>query len=391
MFHNITKYSYDDITIRPAFVSEISHRSECNPLLDNGYMPIFASPMSTVVDKENYSLFKNNNIIPILPRTLEYSLEERIDFAEDGNWAAFSLQEFQDTFVNDKCKLVLETPCKVLIDIANGHMDVLFNSVKKAKEIYGDMLIVMIGNIANPETYRKCYECKADYCRIGIGNGFGCLTSSQLGINYPIASLINEAYEMKIRIASIVADDEGKNYYEVKDKLPKIVADGGIRGYRDVIKALALGADYVMIGSEFAKLVESAALMYLKERTMTAPSNEALNKYRNNVRKLKNGFYFGNNNNISSNAYIGTELYKEFYGMASRQGQIDMNGEKTKTSEGVCKEVKVSTNIDKWSQNMKDYLRSAMSYLNITDVKNINPSNVETYRLSDNAKNSINK
>ena len=77
--------------------------------------------------------------------------------------------------------------------------------------------------------------------------------------------------------------------------------------------------------------------------------------------------------------------------MASRQGQIDMNGSKDKTSEGVCKKIKVTTNIDKWSDNMTDYLKSAMSYLGIKDITSLNPMNVETYVLSENAKNSINK
>lgn len=377
MLHKEIKYSYDDITICPEVVSKISHRSECNPTLYDGNLPIFASPMSTVVDTENYGLFKKNGIIPILPRTERYSVKQRLDYASKGQWAAFSLSEFKERFNTYHFKEG-DICYKVLIDIANGHMSELFNSVKGAKEKYGDNLIVMIGNIANPQTYIQCCECGADYCRFSIGSGLGCITTSQTGIHYPIASLINEAYDIKRQYAF-----DNKLRFS---KLPKIVADGGIRGYRDVIKALALGADYVMIGSEFAKLIESAAPIYTKEDNGVLDS-KCLTEYRSLIRE--------NDGNYTINATevidIKGDLYKKFYGMASKQGQIDMNGKKTKTSEGVCKEIKVTTNIDKWVENMKDYLKSAMSYLSITKVSDLNPIMVETYLLSENAKNSINK
>lgn len=380
MFHNTVKYSYDDITICPAVVSPISHRSECSPLLKSGYLPIFAAPMSTVVDIINYPWFKDNHIFPILPRTMKHSLSVRLEYASSGNWAAFSLSEFIDNFTWSQGMPYKGIPYTVLIDIANGHMEELFNAVKKAKDVWDDKLTIMIGNVANPETYVRCCECGADYVRFSIGSGFGCLTSSQTGIHYPIASLINEAYLVKKRYA--VSHDIPM------ESLPKIVADGGIRGYKDVIKALALGADYVMIGSEFAKLIESAAPIHDYKTEIGLLNTENLTKYRNHIRDDGSKFTF---NIQGSNITINNALYKKFYGMASKEGQIDMNGEKTKTSEGVCKEVKVTTNIDKWTDNMIDYLRSAMSYLGIKNISKFNPENVDTYVLSENAKNSINK
>lgn len=377
MFHNIVKYSYDDITICPAVTSEISHRSECNTLLKSGFLPIFASPMSTVVDEKNYPMFEANRIIPILPRTKDFPLAQRLEYALLGKWAAFSLQEFEDNFTVEIGQPYNGLPYTVLIDIANGHMERLFTAVSKAKEIWDDKLTVMIGNVANPETYVRCCECGADYVRFSIGSGFGCITSSQTGIHYPIASLINETYLIKKQYARVHNIEESL--------LPKIVADGGIRGYKDVVKALCLGADYVMIGSEFAKLVESAAPLYAPYDD--AISNERLNRFRFNIRE-ENGHF-----TVLFDCIVNIRggLYKKFYGMASRQGQIDMNGSKDKTSEGVCKEIKVTTNIDKWSDNMTDYLKSAMSYLGIKDITSLNPMNVETYVLSENAKNSINK
>ena len=78
-----------------------------------------------------------------------------------------------------------------------------------------------------------------------------CITTSNVSIHYPQASLINECYKIK------------QKYSSDRDFLPKIVADGGIRNYDHVIKALALGADYVMIGSLFAQCIESAGIKYM--------------------------------------------------------------------------------------------------------------------------------
>ena len=60
-------YAYNDISLVPAVISNISSRSECNPFDDKGNLPMFASCMSTVVDTDNYKIFKEHNITPIIP------------------------------------------------------------------------------------------------------------------------------------------------------------------------------------------------------------------------------------------------------------------------------------------------------------------------------------
>jgi isopentenyl diphosphate isomerase/L-lactate dehydrogenase-like FMN-dependent dehydrogenase len=231
-------------------------------------------------------------------------------------------------------------PMKVLIDVANGHMQRLFDAAKKAKSIWGSNLILMGGNIANEETYELYADAGFDYVRVGIGGGKGCLSTSNTGVHKPMASLVNDTYLLKKKL-----EDE-KRY----EKLPYIIADGGIRGYRDIIKAIALGADYVMIGSVFAKMAESAA-----------PKEE------------KDG-----------------EVYATFYGMASREGQIAMNGEKTKTSEGVKKLLKVEYTMEGWTKNFTDYLRSAMSYLGAKTLDDVREKTILLVN-SQNAVNAVNK
>lgn len=378
MFYKETKYSYNDVTIAPAVLSEVMHRKECNPFLKDGNLPIFASPMSTVVDKKNFKTFEENSIIPILPRCQCNSFSERFEYASQGKWAAFSLSEFEEYFCKEDLVIGI-TPYKVLIDIANGHMSYLYELVKKAKRLHGNNIIIMVGNVANPLTYEECWKAGVNYIRSSVGTGSGCLTSTQLSVHYPIASLLDEMYQEKVKIA------EGRGI-DI-NTLPKIVADGGIRGYADVIKALALGADYVMIGGEFSKLIESAAHPFLWNEK-TDDVYELSDKEWETLKEEGGYFFFTDEDGED---HIPSAVYKRFYGMASREGQIDMNGEKTKTSEGKAKTFKCTTNIDKWVNNMEDYLRSAMSYLGIFDVKDLNPKNTKLYIMSNNTKESINK
>lgn len=364
------KYSYNDVCVIPAYVTTIEHRSECNPFLDNGKLPIFTAPMSTVVGLDNFDLFEQNYINAILPRSVE--LSKRIEYAKDGKWTAFSLNEFIDLFTdNDKSKEFINNNVKhILIDVANGHMMKIYQNTKKAKNIFGDNIEIMVGNIANPLSYKLSCEYGVSYVRVSIGSGQGCITSSNTAIHYPNASLISETAQIKNKIS------QTQNI--PIDKLPKIIADGGIRNYSDVIKALALGADYVMIGGLFSTLIESSGdVFYFDENNKKTFIHD---KY--SIKEQDGTFY--NNTEI-----INHDLYKEFYGMASKKGQIDINGKKTKTSEGVIKTLKVLTNVDKWVNNMISYLQSAMSYTNITNIKDIN--NAEVVLISNNTYNSVNK
>lgn len=348
-------YTYEDVTIMPNVISLIEHRSECIPLDEEGMLPLFTAPMDTVVNSKNFGMFEDEMIHAILPRT--ESLTVRVENSIKGRWSAYSLSEFEHIFCNEAEKLDEKNKIKALIDIANGHMMKSVDLVRSAKNIYGDNIIIMVGNIANPKTYAEYARVGADYIRIGIGSGCGCLSSSNTGIHMPMATLIDETVEIKKSLENKWFNGEFK-------KLPKIIADGGIRNYRDIIKALALGADYVMIGSVFAKMLESAA-------PKTANSDEWF-KLPLNI-ELEDLTDFRLENTGWKAKYNGKEIYlgdikATFYGMASREGQIALNGAKTKTSEGIKKTLQVLYTMHGWSTNFMDYLRSAMSYLGVKDL-----------------------
>lgn len=374
------RYGYNDVMIQPCVVSNIEHRSECNPFIgrvsyptkEYDMLPIFAAPMSTVVDLNNYDTFYKNHIYAIIPRNIPW--EERKVRIEHGDWVAVSLKEFEDYIctVTNFEKLQPTYKLKILIDVANGNMSKIFKLCEKAKEIHGEHITLMAGNIANVQTYDMYCNYGIDYVRVGIGGGMACTTSSNCSVHDGMASMLSEM--------SIV-----KSNREFKGKFcTKIIADGGSRNFSDIIKALSLGADYVMLGGLLSSCIESAGDIYEKDRV------------GNHIKVDKASLKKEDGNYVTYDGPFGDKvvhymLYKEFYGMASKYGQIAINGKKTKTSEGIKKEILIQTDLPTWTDNMCAYLRSAMSYCGIKDIKDFNPHNVTVQLISNNVRDSINK
>lgn len=359
------KYAYDDICVVPAEISRISSRKEINPYTEDGYLPLFTAPMSTVVDCNNFELFENNKINAIIPRNIPFD-ERKQKIITSMTWVAVSLDEFINLFLVDQ---VLISNARVLIDIANGHMLKLFEAVRAVKDLYGSSLEIMIGNIANPLTYKEVYRCGADYVRCSIGSGSCCITASNTAVTYPQASLIDEIYKIKKEIYR-----ESNGQLKWKD-LPKIIADGGIRNYSDIIKALVLGADYVMIGGLFGKMLESAA----SKEYSYGEGSKLLNITSSEV-EWRNGSFWHNGREVS--------ICSLMYGMASKKGKEDLGLAKG-TAEGIEKTVKIEYTMKGWTDNFTDYLRSAMSYTNSKELDDLR--HATAVLVSPFAKQAINK
>lgn len=379
-------YGYADVTIIPNPISNILSRSECNPLLPTETLPIFTAPMSSVVGMDNFNEWRKNKIIPIAPRNIDW--ETRKNLLLSGEWIAIGLAGFQTHFI--EYPISQDQPLKVCIDIANGHMREVLDMVEEAKKI-NPHLIIMAGNIANPETIPYYCSVGIDFIRVGIGGGSGCITSSNTGVHYPMASLISECRKVR--------DTWEK---ENKKKGTKIIADGGIRGYGDVIKALALGADRIMIGGLFAGCLEACGKLRL---SFPAPEaqQEFGNRYYNPsefIIRYEDGIFYlypteqylkrcPNGFLRSVRDHVMVKLYRTFYGMASRQGQRDINGGVAeKTAEGIEKTIPVTITLSGWVENMIHYLRSAMSYMSVKTLEGI--SGAEVRVISPAAKGAIN-
>ena len=247
VFINIFKMllSFNDICLIPAVVSEIEHRSECNPYLDNEMLPLFTAPMSSVINENNWQMFKKNKINTIIPRSVDW--ETRLDLS-DKTFIAVSLSEFE--------RLIdfyhpIQT-IHICVDIANGHMKKLLDLCKLAKEKFGSYISIMAGNIANQGTYYEYAKAGIDYVRCGIGTSPICTTSANSGIHYPMASLLYELAWTKGNVQKFIS--QGETEWK---SVPKIIADGGFSNFDQIIKALAIGADYVMLGKIFAMSEEA--------------------------------------------------------------------------------------------------------------------------------------
>jgi hypothetical protein len=149
----------------------------------------------------------------------------------------------------------------------------------------------------------------------------------------------------------------------------KIVADGGFRNYDDIIKALALGANYVMLGGVLNKTLESCSdtLLFGKFKLSKETAYKVWNKF----------------------PFMRKYLYKEFRGMSTKEVQRKWGKLKLTTSEGVHRMNKVEYTLKGWTENFKDYLKSAMSYTNSKNLSSFRYS--EFVFITENALKRYNK
>lgn len=126
----------------------------------------------------------------------------------------------------------------VVIDTAHGHTKGVVDKLREVKQRF-PMLEVVVGNIATAEAAKYLVEAGADAVKVGIGPGSICTTRVIAGVGVPQLSAVND-------VASAL---EGTGV--------PVIADGGIRYTGDIVKAVAAGADTIMVGSMFAGVEES--------------------------------------------------------------------------------------------------------------------------------------
>lgn len=303
---------FNNISIIPARISNIEHRSDIKITDNYGKYPIFVAPMNCLIDLDNYKTFEKAGLYTIIPRGI--SLKKRLDHISIG-FSAFGLDELYDNFVN--IQINNKNKFYVLLDIANGHMLKAIKLCKTLKEIYKDQIVLMAGNIANPETYLDYAMAEVDYIRVGIGSGVVCSTS-ETGVHYSMSKLLQEITKLK---------EINKNVFK---SFPKIIADGGFKYFNEINKALVLGADYVMLGS------------------IIGHANEAA------------GYKKG-----------GQQM--DYYGMSTMRAQEEcgVKPKNIKVSEGVTKSFSPDYSIFDWIIEFKHYLRSMMSYTNCGSLEDL--------------------
>jgi IMP dehydrogenase len=134
----------------------------------------------------------------------------------------------------------------ISIDTAHGHSKGVIDSAKQVRKKFPDMELI-VGNIATGEAAKALVKAGADAIKVGVGPGSICTTRVVAGVGLPQLSAVYEAAKA------------------IKGSGVKVIADGGIRFSGDIVKALAAGADSIMIGSLLAGTDEAPGEMIILE------------------------------------------------------------------------------------------------------------------------------
>jgi IMP dehydrogenase len=210
----------------------------------------------------------------------------------------------------------------IVIDTAHGHSEKVIKILNKIKKIKSNIPIC-VGNIATGEAALTLYNEGADILKVGIGPGSICTTRMIAGIGVP-------------QITAIM--DVKKN---MKNKKIKIISDGGIKFSGDIIKALAAGADAIMMGSIFAGTDESPGKKF----------------------KFNNKFY---------KSYRGMgSIGAMSAGSSNRYFQKNHNDKSKFVPEGVEARVAYKGCVEKILYQLQGGLRSSMGYIGAAKINEI--------------------
>ncbi len=212
----------------------------------------------------------------------------------------------------------------LVVDTAHGHSMGVITAVKRLRKAYKDLSIIA-GNIATGAAALALAEAGADAVKVGIGPGSICTTRIIAGVGVPQLSAVLDVVEA----------------FKKRKKRPSIIADGGIKNSGDIVKALAAGADTVMMGNMFAGTDESPGRV----------------------------------------EYIDGRMFKVYRGMGSmeamelgskdRYGQAEVK-EKTKfVPEGVSGRVAYKGVVDRILYQLAGGLRSGMGYVGARTIKEL--------------------
>ncbi len=302
--------TYNDVLLEPQY-SDIKSRSEvsvASTLRGNGPttklgIPIIASPMDTISEEEMGVAMWQEGGLAVVHRyntiTEQASILDGI-IVNAGCNAAAAIGTSGDYL--ERASALYETGVRILcVDVAHGHHLLMKTALTELRATFGDKVHIIAGNIATLEGYNDLVDWGADSVRCNIGGGSICSTRIQTGHGVPGLHTIIECAR--------------------SDRDAAIIADGGIRNSGDIVKALAAGADFVMLGS-------------LLSGTDETPG-DIINTHEGKV--------------------------KSYRGMASKDAQVEWRG-RTASLEGVATTVACKGPVDDVLEDLARGIRSGLSY-----------------------------
>jgi IMP dehydrogenase len=229
--------TYDDVLLLPNYSEVTPSKTDTATKLTkkiNLRIPVVASPMDTVCEKEmalqigklgGYGIIHRNLAISRQADQLAWVLKQKV-----GCGAAVGVGlDFQE-----RVKALVKAGAReICVDSAHGHTKHVGEATNWIKNNFKDIEVIS-GNVATYEGAEFLFQKGADAVKVGMGPGSICTTRIMSGMGVPQLTAVLEA----VRAA--------KKYKK------KIIADGGIKTSGDIVKALAAGADAVMLGSLLA-------------------------------------------------------------------------------------------------------------------------------------------
>lgn len=297
--------SFDDVLLVPQY-SDIESRSEVDlsrKLKDRTFsVPIISSPMDTVTELEMAAVLGEIGGLGITHRYCFPGVQAEMTPPQSG--AAIGITGDYLERVSYLRKKGVKIFC---LDVAHGHHMLMERAIKTLRDNYGGDITLIAGNVATPKGYVALSEWGADAVRVGIGGGSICSTRIQTGHGVPtFESVLTCSYE------------DGAT----------IIADGGIKTAGDIVKALAAGADFVMLGSMLAGTDQSPGDVF--------QSNDG-------------------------------KKYKVYRGMASVEAQKDWRGQ-ARSLEGISTTIPYKGSVVDIVSELTQNIKSGLSY---TGVRNI--------------------
>lgn len=301
--------SFDDVLLVPNY-SNIESRSQVSTAseLDNNRafsLPIISSPMDTVTEAKMAIAMNESGGLGVLHRY--NSIEEQVDMLwqcrQNGVTDVAAAIGISGDYLNRAEMLVTQGASILCLDVAHGHHILMREAITQIRIRY-PYVHIMAGNVATREGFEDLSKWGADSVRVGIGGGSICSTRIQTGHGVPTLQSIADCAESGMTTKT------------------KIIADGGIRNSGDIVKALAAGADFVMLGSMLAGTKQTPG------PTLTSPQGKK---------------------------------YKTYRGMASKEAQHDWRGRHS-SNEGISATVPYRGCVTDIINDLNNGIRSGFSY-----------------------------
>ena len=253
--------TFDDVTLAPRYSEVLPSDVDTKIILSKNLtlkIPILSSAMDTVTESKMAIAIAKAGGIGVIHRNLDIKKQiYEINKVKKKNLIVGAAVGAGPKEIKRAEAILKEKVDLIVVDTAHAHTKKVSEIIKKIKKKKSKYTTLCAGNIATAEAAKFLIKLGVDIIKVGIGPGSICTTRLVAGIGVPQLSAILEVKK------------------GTKNKKVSIISDGGIKFSGDIAKALAAGADAVMIGSLFAgtketpgKLIKKNGQLYKNFRGM---------------------------------------------------------------------------------------------------------------------------